>query len=126
MDFGELRSIRISVDVKDTIRILKKNLIKHKAAHEKAMKGWHKKVATLSARVAAAAKKGKLPRKAHMDLARVLSDKPDSYAKTYEASIDLFGHHTEEKILLTSSDCDKLLRDNWDWTESWSTKNSRY
>jgi len=126
MELGELRNIRVNVEIDEALGILKRNLAKHKKEHEKALKGWHKKVASMAAKVAKSAKANKLTSKARNDLARLLSQQPQSYAAAYEASIDMFGHHMDATISLNSSDYDKLMRDNWDWMDSFKTTNSMY
>ena len=125
MELGELRNMKVTVEVDAAIGTLKRNLDKHKKDHAKAMKGWQKKVARLAAKVAKSAKAGKL-KETPDDLASALRQKPQSYAAAYEAAIEMFGHHTEETIELNSSDYDKLMRDNWDWRETFAMTNSLY
>ena len=125
MELGELRNMKVTVNIAEALAILRKNLAKHNKDHEKAMKGWNKKVATQAGKVAKKAKAGKLT-ESPSDLSLTLHQKPQSYADAYEASIAMFGHHTEETIELNSSDYDKLMRDNWDWRRDFSVTNSLY
>ena len=125
MELGELRNMKVTVNIAEALKILKKNLDKHNKDHAKAMKGWNKKVAVQAGKAAKSAKAGKLT-ETPGDLAHTLRQRPQSYAAAYEASIAMFGHHTEETIELNSSDYDKLMRDNWEWRETFAMTNSLY
>lgn len=51
---------------------------------------------------------------------------PHSYAKEYDAAIDMAKWDTREVLELTASEFTCFVRDEWDWKESFAAVNSRY
>lgn len=121
----EICNIRINMSVQTLIEILKKNLVDHKKDHAKAMVGWNKKMAKLAEKLVQQAKAGKV-KEPPQDLANVIHNPPPEYSETYQAAIELFGHHEGTEVTLSSKDYDQLVRNNWDWTHEFRHTNSLY
>jgi hypothetical protein len=89
------------------------------------MAGWNAKLAKLAAKVATQGKAGKIKRTPR-ELYDVLRNKPEDYSETYQAAIDMFSMHSEPTIDILSKDFDRLVRNNWEWTEEWRATNMLY
>ena len=87
----------------------------HKDLYDKAMKGWHLKV------VKALEKECK---KVEADAAyqpSVFVQKPISYTKNYDRTIDLLEASLDKEFVLTTKEFSQYVRDEWDWKEGFMT-----
>lgn len=115
----------MKIKKEDLIKRLKSNLVKHEKDYEKAMKGWQRKVASVAAKLAAAAKKGTLK---DAKMVRELNglQKPNDMRDHYKKTISMISHSVEAVIHLDEFDFTHFMQDDWDWKADWTTSNVRY
>jgi len=118
-------NLTMKIKKEDLIKRLKSNLVKHEKDYQKAMKGWQRKIASVAAKLAAAAKKGTLK---DVKMVRELNglSKPNDMREHYRKTISMISHSVEAIIQLDEFDFTRFMQDDWDWKADWTTSNIGY
>ena len=130
---GVIGMREVNVPTKKLVTILKRNLKKHKASYEKAMKGYTKKLdkkvvqnlKLLTTYEVKLASKDVLnppsPPSIRFDLTR-----PQSHEEDYQTAISMFELHVDETVKIRTDEYECYVLDKWEWKRSFDATNSMY
>lgn len=124
-DAGEMmRNLNITVNVKDTIALLQKNMEQHIEVHEKAHKAWQEAVAKACHEVSVRASDGVLKRfpRNFGDLLR----EPRNHREEYEKLIAVLGGHVAETIEMEANVYAKIVTNDFSWRREWREEMTSY
>ena len=117
-----MNNIRMSTKVKKTelLAKLKENMATHKQIVQEARNGYVKQ-----AQEALLSRLEQLRTGEVVALAFNLSP-PQDYTEVYQNSIAMLEWNQDEVVELEADEFRQLVRDEWDWTDSFLTGNERY
>ena len=113
---------QMNFKVKDLIKILKENRIKHIAEFKEAFEGYLVKIGEVL-------KEETKKHKAGKDYSRGFSLSlivPTSYEKEYTVIIEMLEHCTDDTIMLDRSSFTSYVMDEWQWKNSFTSTTSLY
>ena len=126
--------------VADVLKVLKKNRQKHAADFEKALLGYFAErkdmleaaKAKLLANIAAVEAELSADETVELSLDEILEDvetslsRPHNYLEHYDDMIEQLSMTSQETFKLDRAVFRQLVRDEWEWSRSWSRSYSKY
>ena len=115
--------MKITASTEQVLEKLKENRKTHLSTYEDALKGYH---------VAAINKLQKLLTKFTNTSAEDMEDlylslpKPTSQLDAYDTAIAMLTYHVESEVILTASQVQCFIQDNWDWKRGFVEVSSSY
>lgn len=101
------------------LRAIERNRVKHKAAYDKAIPAYRRKLIEAHERALVKAKRGDAP-------GPILLRKPEQHLDEYDRVIGMLKMHTEDTITLTAGEYDSYIRDKWDWSAAFFANTTSY
>jgi hypothetical protein len=99
---------------------LQENRTKHEADYQTALEGFRESVIEDLQEKLELAQDGK-------DVERYIKHvKPESHLEEYDEAIEMYSMTVQQIITLPQSDFRQLVRDNWNWKQTWTASNTGY
>lgn len=126
--------LRVTVQKSVLLKKLESNRAKHLLNYEKAKTGYNKllrreletKIRVLDgpdAGIPYGKIKGVTKEK---DLARIVNQKPQHYLGYYDQAIEMLKFGEDTTVVLDAQQYQNYIRDDWDWSQSFTTSNTAY